>query len=139
MKELTIIIRRHMLHGTKKALEELGYPSMSIQSVDGRGKQKGVINKNIDYGDEMRDGLSAGVRLVPTPSVYALEHQLSKPVLYVPKKMLTVVLPDSVVESAVAAVITANQTGSHGDGKIFVSPIEMSVTVRTGERNAEAL
>ncbi|WP_420266624.1 P-II family nitrogen regulator [Candidatus Magnetominusculus dajiuhuensis] len=139
MKELTIIIRRHMVAITKKALEELGYPSMSIQSVDGRGKQKGVINKNIDFGDEMRDGLSAGVRLVPTPSVYALEHKLSKPVLYVPKKMLTVVIPDGMVESAVRAVITANQTGSPGDGKVFVSPVELSVRVRTGERGEEAI
>ncbi|MEO5358993.1 MAG: P-II family nitrogen regulator [Nitrospirota bacterium] len=137
MKELTIIIRRHMVGATKKALEGLGYPSMTIQSVDGRGKQKGVINKNLDDGDEMVDGLSAGVKLVPTPSVYALEHQLSKPVLYVPKKMLTVVLPELSVDRAVKAVIDANQTGSPGDGKIFVSPVELSVTVRTGERNAE--
>ncbi|MBF0516854.1 MAG: P-II family nitrogen regulator [Nitrospirae bacterium] len=139
MKELTIIIRRHMLAATKKALEELGYPSMTIQSVDGRGKQKGVVNKNVDYGDEMADDLSSAVKLVPTPSVYALEHKLSKPVLYVPKKMLTVVIPEGLVEGAVKAVITANQTGSPGDGKIFVSPVELSVTVRTGERNAEAV
>ncbi|MBF0465075.1 MAG: P-II family nitrogen regulator [Nitrospirae bacterium] len=137
MRELTIIIRRHKLPDTKKALEELGLPSMSIQSVDGRGKQKGVLN--FEYDDEMKDGLSSAVRLVPTPSVYALEHQLQKPVLYVPKRMLTVVVPETMVESAVNAVINANQTGRHGDGKIFVSPVELSVRVRTGERGVAAI
>ncbi|MBF0521141.1 MAG: P-II family nitrogen regulator [Nitrospirae bacterium] len=137
MRELTIIIRRHMLPDTKKALEELGLPSMSIQSVEGRGRQKGVLN--VDFDDEMKDGLSSAVKLVPTPSVYALEHQLQKPVLYVPKRMLTVVVPEGMVENAVKAVINANRTGRHGDGKIFVSPVELSVRVRTGERGLAAI
>jgi len=137
MKEITAIIRRDKLPETKKVLEELGYPSLTIQSVEGRGKQKGMLFADVD--EEMPEDFSTAVKLRPTPSVYALEHTLPKVALYVPKRMLTIVVPDDVVTKVVKSIINVNQTGKRGDGKIFVSPIEGAVRVRTGEKDGEAI
>lgn len=137
MKEITAIIRRDKLPETKQVLEELGYPSLTIQSVEGRGKQKGAMCAEMD--SEMPDSFCTAVKLMPTPSTYALEHTLPKVALYVPKRMLTIVVPDDVVSKVVKSIIKVNQTGKHGDGKIFVSPIEGAVRVRTGEKNGEAI
>jgi len=137
MKEITAIIRRDKLPETKKVLEELGYPSLTIQSVEGRGKQKGAMCAEMD--SEMPDSFCTAVKLTPTPSAYALEHTLPKVALYVPKRMLTIVVPDDVVTKVVQAILKVNQTGKHGDGKIFVSPIESAVRVRTGEKDEEAI
>ncbi len=137
MKEIMAIIRRDKLPETKQALEELGYPSMTIQSVDGRGKQKGAMCAEMD--SEMPDSFCAAVKLTPTPSSYALEHTLPKIALYVPKRMLTIVVPDDVVSKVVKSMIRVNQTGKHGDGKIFVLPVDGAVRVRTGEHDGEAI
>jgi nitrogen regulatory protein PII 2 len=137
MKEITAIIRRDKLHETKKALDDLGYPSLSIQSVDGRGKQRGAMCGEMD--SEMPDSFCTAVKLKPTPSTYALDHTLPKIALYVPKRLLTIIVPDDVVTTIVKSIIKVNQTGKAGDGKIFVSPIEGAVRVRTGERNGEAI
>ena len=138
MKEITAIIRRDKLPETKKAMEELGYPSLSIQSVDGRGKQRGAVcDYELDL--ELPDGFCTSVRLKPTPSAYALEHTLPKVALFVPKRMLTMVVPDDLVTTIVKALIKVNRTGKTGDGKIFVSPIERAVRVRTGEKDGEAI
>ncbi len=137
MKEITAIIRRDKLPETKKVLEELGYPSLTIQSVDGRGKQKGAMCAEMD--SEMPESFCTSAKLKPTPSTYALEHTLPKVALYVPKRLLTIIVPDDVVTKLVKSMIRVNQTGKHGDGKIFVSPIENAVRVRTGEQNGEAI
>jgi nitrogen regulatory protein PII 2 len=118
MKEITAIIRRDKLPETKQVLEELGYPSLTIQSVEGRGKQKGAMCAEMD--SEMPDSFCTAVKLTPTPSAYALEHTLPKIALYVPKRMLTIVVPDDVVKKIVKSIIKVNQTGKAGDGKIFV-------------------
>ncbi|MBI5665639.1 MAG: P-II family nitrogen regulator [Nitrospirae bacterium] len=137
MKEITAIIRRDKLPETKKVLDELGYSSLTIQSVDGRGKQKGAMCAEMD--SEMPESFCTTVKLKPTPSAYALEHTLPKVALYVPKRMLTIVVPDDVVSKIVKSIIKVNQSGKRGDGKIFVSPIEGAVRVRTGEMNGEAI
>lgn len=137
MKEITAIIRRDKLPVTKKVLEELGYPSLTIQSVDGRGKQKGAMCAEMD--SEMPESFCTAVKLKPTPSSYALEHTLPKVALYVPKRMLTIVVPDDVVTKIVKQIVRVNQTGKRGDGKIFVSPIANAVRVRTGETDGEAI
>ena len=137
MKEITAIIRRDKLPETKKVLEELGYPSLTIQSVDGRGKQKGAMCAEMD--SEMPESFCTSAKLKPTPSTYALEHTLPKVALYVPKRLLTIIVPDDVVTKLVKSMISVNQTGKHGDGKIFVSPIENALRVRTGEENGEAI
>jgi len=137
MKEITMIIRRDKLPETKKALEDLGFPSLTIQSVEGRGRQRGALCAEMDA--ELPESYCTTARLKPTPSTYALEHSLPKVALYVPKRMLTVVVPDDVVTKIVKSVIAVNRTGKAGDGKVFVSPVEGALRVRTGERNGEAI
>jgi nitrogen regulatory protein PII 2 len=137
MKEITAIIRRDKLPETKKALDDLGYPSLTIQSVEGRGKQRGAMCGEMD--SEMPDSYCTTAKLKPTPSTYALEHTLPKIALFVPKRLLTIVVPDDVVATVVKSLIRVNQTGKAGDGKIFVLPIENAVRVRTGEKNGEAI
>ncbi len=137
MKEITAIIRRDKLPETKRALDELGYPSLTIQSVEGRGRQKGALCAEMD--SEMPDSYCTAVKLKPTPSAYALDHTLPKVALFVPKRLLTIVVPDDVVSKVIKSIIAVNQTGKAGDGKIFVFPIEGALRVRTGERNGEAI
>lgn len=140
MKEITAIIRRDKVHLTKAALADLGQPSVSIQTVEGRGKQRGDVTCSLlDMDEDGRTCNTTVVPLKPTPSEYALEHYLPKVVLYVPKRMLTIVVEDSAVAAVVAAVVSVNQTGAPGDGKIFVSPIEEATRIRTGEIGAEAV
>lgn len=138
MKEITAIIRRDKLPETKKVLEALGYPSLSIQSVDGRGKQKGMVCDN-DLDPELPENFCTSVKLTPTPSTYALEHALPKVALFVPKRMLSMIVPDDLVTKIVKSIITVNRTGKTGDGKIFVSPVEAAFRVRTGETDGEAI
>jgi nitrogen regulatory protein PII 2 len=137
MKEVTVIIRRDKVPETKQVLDALGYPSVTLQSVEGRGRQKGDMCAEMD--SEMPDSFCTGVNLTPTSSTYALEHTLPKIALYVPKRMLTMIVPDDTVNLVVESIVKANQTGEHGDGKIFVSPIEMAVKIRTGERDEESI
>jgi nitrogen regulatory protein PII 2 len=140
VKEITAIIRRDKLHVTKEALAELGLPSLSIQSVEGRGKQRGDVACTLQDMDE--DGRTCNTTVVPlkpTPSEYALEHTLPKVILYVPKRLLTIVVEDDDVSKVVAALVAVNQTGQPGDGKIFVAPIEEAKRIRTGELGAEAV
>jgi len=138
MKEITAVIRRDKLQETKKVLEELGFPSVSIQSVDGRGKQRGMVCDN-DLDPDLPDKFCTSVKLTPTPSTYAIEHALPKVALFVPKRMLTMVVPDDLVTKIVKSIISVNKTGKTGDGKIFVLPIEDAVRVRTGETGGEAI
>jgi len=140
VKEITAIIRRDKLHETKAALADLGLPSVSIQSVEGRGKQRGDVACSLQDMDE--DGRICNATVVPlkvTPSEYALEHFLPKVVMYVPKRMLTIIVEDAAVTEVVATLISVNQTGQPGDGKIFVSPIEEATRIRTGEVGVEAV
>jgi nitrogen regulatory protein PII 2 len=137
MKEITAIIRRDKLPETKKILDEIGYPSLTIQSVDGRGRQRGAMCAEMDA--EMPDSYCTAVKIKPTPSSYALDHTLPKIALFVPKRLLTIVVPDDVVGTVVKSLIKVNRTGRAGDGKIFVSAVEGALRVRTGERNGEAI
>jgi nitrogen regulatory protein PII 2 len=137
MKEITAIIRRDKLPETKRVLTDLGYPSLTIQSVEGRGKQRGALCGEMD--SELPESFCTTAKLKPTPSTYALEHTLPKVALFVPKRLLTIVVPDDVVATVVKSIVKVNQTGKAGDGKIFVSPIENALRVRTGERNGEAI
>jgi nitrogen regulatory protein PII 2 len=137
MKEITAIIRREKLPETKKALDDLGYSSMSIQSVEGRGKQRGALCGEV--ASDLPESYCSAVRLTPTPSVYALEHTLPKVALFVPKRMITIMVPDEVAPRLVEEIIKVNNTGKTGDGRIFVSPIDSALRVRTGETGCDAL
>lgn len=137
MKEIIAVIRRDKLPATKDALEAIGFPSMSIHSVDGRGKQRGDIQGACDPDGYCE--FESSVKMKPTPSSYALEHTLPKVALYVPKRMLTIIVPDDMVQPVVKAIIGANKTGQHGDGRVFVAPIEEARMIRTGAVGTKAV
>jgi nitrogen regulatory protein PII 2 len=137
VKEITAIIRRDKLPETKKALDDLGYPSLTIQSVEGRGRQKGAMCAEMD--SEMPDSYCTTAKLKPTPAAYALVHSLPTVALFVPKRLITIVVPDDVVSTIVKSLIKVNRTGKAGDGKIFVTPVDGAIRVRTGEKNGEAI
>ncbi|MCM1566865.1 MAG: P-II family nitrogen regulator [Dehalobacter sp. 4CP] len=127
MKEIIAIIRRHQVPSSKKALEEAGFNALTIQSVEGHGKQKGV------------GGWAAEVDPLLNP---LLKYETPMPdavMKWIPKRMLHLVVQDDEAESAVKALIKANQTGNIGDGKIFVCPLEEVIRVRTGENGPRAV
>lgn len=138
MKEIWAIIRREKYTETKRALDKVGCGAMSIHSVWGRGKQRGFIMS--DAESELALYATSAPKLVPTPSYLVAEGAtITKPVVYVPKKLLVMVLPDDKVEKTIEAIVEVNRTGHYGDGKVFVLPVEDTITVRTGERGEEAL
>ncbi|GAQ95551.1 nitrogen regulatory protein PII 2 [Thermodesulfovibrio aggregans] len=137
MKEIIAIIRREKTPETKKALEDIGFASLTLQGVEGRGKQRG--DTCIELDSDLPESFCTAVKLKPTPSTYALEHTLPKVALFVPKRMLTIVAPDEMVEIIVNKIMEVNRTGRHGDGKIFVCPVEMALRLRTGEKNEKAI
>jgi nitrogen regulatory protein PII 2 len=119
MKQIMAVIRINKINATKKALNDAGITSFSATGrVLGRGK--GLV----DY--RLLDGAKAGY----TEAI----AQLGQGPRLVPKRRITVVVSDDWVERTVKAIISANQTGSPGDGKIFVMPVLEAVRVRTGER-----
>jgi nitrogen regulatory protein PII 2 len=138
MKEIIAIIRRHNLGATKRALEAVFCPSMTIYSVEGRGRQKGRLSEIDPDLPEYFEGASR-IMTHPTPSSYALEHEINKPVFYVPKRMLLIGVPDDMADAVVQALIRANQTGAYGDGKIFVAPMEEAWQVRTSQGSEEVV
>lgn len=127
MKEIIAFVRRHQVPISKKNLEAAGFNALTIQSVEGRGKQKGV------------GGWAAEVDPLLNP---LLKHETPVPeavMKWIPKRMLTLIVQDGEVKKAVDALIKANQTGHIGDGKIFVCPLEEVVRVRTRENGPRAV
>jgi len=117
MKEVMAVIRMNMMNKTKEALADAGISCITARKVSGRGKGK------VDYLllDGAKDGHEEAInQLGPGPKI-------------MPKRMLTVVVPDELVSTAVETLIKVNQTKSPGDGKIFVLPVEDAARVRTGE------
>jgi len=112
MKKIECIIRPHLLDAVKGALEGLGVIGMTIVEVKGYGRQKGH-----------------------TETYRGSEYKVD----FLPKVKIEVVVPSDIVDEAINAVIGAARTGKFGDGKIFVSPVETSVRIRTGERDEHAL
>lgn len=112
MKLITAVIKPFKLEDVRAALAELGVQGMTVGEVKGFGRQRG--HTEIYRGAE-----------------YA--------VTYVPKVKLEVVMADELADKAVDAIRRAANTGKIGDGKIFVSPIEAAVRIRTGETSEAAL
>ena len=112
MKKIEAIIKPHKLDDVKEKLTQLGISGMTVTEVKGFGRQRG--HKEIYRGTE-----------------YHID--------FIPKVKLELVLDDANVEKAVSAITDAARTGSIGDGKIFVLPVEEAVRIRTGERGVEAL
>ena len=126
MKEIMTLIRRHKVPETKKAFEDAGFPALTIQSVEGRGKQGGIGGWAAEIDPELNSMLSK--ELVDDTKFN-----------WIPKRMLTIVVQDDQVEEVVDVIIKANQTGHMGDGKIFVIPLKEVIRVRTGETGKEAV
>jgi nitrogen regulatory protein PII 2 len=126
MKEIQAFIRRHQVPGTKKALEEAGFPALTIQSVEGRGKQYGIGGWEAEVDPELT-------------KVMKPHHATEARINWIPKRMLTLIVQDQEVELAVQTITQANQTGHSGDGKIFICPLQEVIRVRTNEKGQDAV
>ena len=126
MKEVMAIIRQNKVNQTKEALVKEGIPAFTCLKVLGRGK------KTIDLSI-IQDIVEAGE--VPISTV---GESLTEASRLIPKRFFTVIVEDAEVDKVVSIIIENNQTGNPGDGKIFVIPIEESIRVRSGEKNADA-
>ena len=112
MKQVTAIIKPFKLDEVREALAEAGVSGLTVIEVKGFGRQKGHTE------------LYRGAEYV---------------VDFLPKIRVEVVLPDDRVEGAIEAILKAARTGKIGDGKIFVSPVEQAIRIRTGESGDAAL
>lgn len=126
MKEIIACIRRHQVPATKKALEEAGFPALTIQSIEGRGKQYGIGGWESEVDPELTKVMKP--------------QQVSEArINWIPKRMLTIIVQDQEVEQAVKIITVVNQTGHSGDGKIFICPLQEVIRVRTNETGKEAV
>lgn len=112
MKLITAIVKPFTLDDVKTTLEEAGVSGMTVSEVQGYGRQKG--HTEVYRGAE-----------------YSVD--------FVPKVRIEVIVDDAVADKVVDSVVRAARTGKIGDGKVWVSPVETVVRVRTGERGTDAL
>ncbi|HMJ90829.1 MAG TPA: P-II family nitrogen regulator [Candidatus Acidoferrum sp.] len=112
MKKIEAIIKPFKLEEVKDGLSGVGIEGMTVSEVKGFGRQKG--HTEIYRGNE-----------------YTVD--------FLPKIKLEIVLADHLVTSAVEAIVKAAKTGKIGDGKVFVSPIEDVIRIRTEERGERAV
>lgn len=112
MKKVEAIIKPFKLEEVKDALGDVGIEGMTVSEVKGFGRQKG--HTEIYRGSE-----------------YTVD--------FLPKIKIEMILPDSSVEAAISAIIKSAKTGKIGDGKIFVSPIEQAIRIRTEEKGDAAV
>jgi nitrogen regulatory protein P-II 1 len=112
MMLVTAIVKPFTLGDVKAALERLGVLGMTVSEVQGYGRQKGhtEIYRGVEYSVD-----------------------------FVPKIRIEVVVDEAQVDKTIDALIEATRTGKIGDGKIWVTPVETVVRVRTGERGLDAL
>jgi nitrogen regulatory protein PII 2 len=123
MKEVIAIVRMNKINQTKRALSKAGICSMHARECLGRGK--GLVDLDILKGAEQ--GYEEAIAL------------LGNSQRLIPKRMISMVVPDKLVSRTVESIIAVNRTGKPGDGKIFVVPINDSVRIRTGESGDETL
>ena len=112
MKLVTAIIKPFKLEDVRDALTKIGVAGLTVTEVKGFGRQKG--HTEIYRGAEYT-------------------------VNFLPKIKIEVVVPDDRAMRVVEAIAAAAKTGQIGDGKIFVTPIERAVRIRTGETDTDAL
>ena len=123
MKEVLAIIQMNKMECTKDALDVIGIPSITVYKASGRGKQKGLQIPHPTSLDERDER----------------DERDEKRMKYIPKRMISVMVEDEFVPAVVAVITKVNRTGNYGDGRIFVSPMEESVRIRTGERGSVAI
>lgn len=112
MKLITAIIKPFKLDEVREALADAGITGLTVTEVKGFGRQKGHTE------------LYRGAEYV---------------VDFLPKVKIEIAVTEDVAESAVEAITTAARTGKIGDGKIFITPIEQVIRIRTGEQNESAV
>ena len=112
MKMITAIIKPFKLDDVREALSEIGVQGVTVTEVKGFGRQKGHTE------------LYRGAEYV---------------VDFLPKVKMEIALKADLVEQALEAISKAANTGKIGDGKIFVTPIEQTIRIRTGETGPDAL
>ncbi|TDG12117.1 P-II family nitrogen regulator [Seongchinamella unica] len=112
MKMMTAIIKPFKLDDVREALQEMGIAGMTVDEVKGYGRQKG--HTELYRGAE-----------------YRVEFQ--------PKIKIQIALSDGELDDAIDAVCRAASTGKIGDGKIFVTPLQEGIRIRTGETGEDAL
>jgi nitrogen regulatory protein P-II 1 len=112
MKKVEAIIKPFKLDDVKDALTELGIVGMTVTEVRGFGRQKG--HTELYRGSE-----------------YTID--------FLPKVKIEVIVPDHLADKVVSTIVAAARTGSIGDGKVFVLPIEESIRIRTGETGEAAV
>lgn len=112
MKLITAIIKPFKLEDVRQALGDVGVQGMTVTEVKGFGRQKG--HTELYRGAE-----------------YSVD--------FVPKTKIEAAVPDSLLDTAVEAIVAAAATGSIGDGKVFVTDLEQAVRIRTGETGDQAL
>jgi nitrogen regulatory protein P-II 1 len=112
MKKIVAIIRPNKLDEVKGALEDIGCKGMTVIDVKGRGRQLGITEsyRGTDYCIDM-----------------------------LPKTQLEIIVNDEHIEKVLSTLVETAQTGNIGDGKIFISPVEDVVRIRTGERGNKAV
>ncbi|MEI6838535.1 MAG: P-II family nitrogen regulator [Alcaligenaceae bacterium] len=112
MKQVTAIIKPFKLDEVREALAEVGVNGLTVTEVKGFGRQKGHTE------------LYRGAEYV---------------VDFLPKIRIEMVIPDSMVDNVIEAIVKAARTGKIGDGKIFVMPVEQAIRIRTSESGDAAL
>lgn len=112
MKKIEAIIKPFKVEEVKDALNEIGIEGMTVTEVKGFGRQKG--HTEIYRGSE-----------------YTVD--------FLPKIKIEVIIADSIVEAAIAAIVRSAKTGKIGDGKVFVLPVENAVRIRTEETGEKAV
>jgi nitrogen regulatory protein P-II 1 len=112
MKQITAVIKPFKLDDVKAALEVLGVQGLTVSEVQGFGRQRG--HTEVYRGAE-----------------YTVD--------FVPKVRVDVIVADGDADKLVQAIVEAARTGKIGDGKVWVTPVESLVRVRTGERDADAI
>ena len=112
MKLVTAIIKPFKLDEVREALSDIGIQGMTVTEVKGFGRQKG--HTELYRGAE-----------------YTVD--------FLPKLRLELAIADELVEQAIEALCAAAHTGKIGDGKVFITPLEQAVRIRTGEQGDAAL
>jgi len=112
MKLITAIIKPFRLDGVKEALKAVGVEGLTVTEVQGFGRQGGH-----------------------TETYRGAEYKID----FVPKVKIEAVVADDDVDSVVDAIVTAARTDKIGDGKVWVTPAEILVRIRTGERDNDAI
>ena len=112
MKKIEAIIKPFKLEEVKEALAEVGVQGMTVTEVKGFGRQKG--HTEIYRGSE-----------------YTVD--------FLPKVKIEIVVDDAQADSVAAVIVKSANTGKIGDGKVFISPVDQAIRIRTGETGSSAV